>query len=80
MKKYAMEFVGTGLFVFTIICIITSANIFAPIAIGVTLMSLIYIGAHISGSHFNPAVTLGLLWSKKIKMNEAAPYIVAQVL
>lgn len=80
MKKYTMEFVGTGLFVLSILGIVASGNPFAPIAIGVTLMTLIYIGAHVSGGHYNPAVTLGLLLRGKIGGVTAISYMIAQFL
>lgn len=79
MKKYAMESVGTGLFVFSILGIIASGSSFAPIAIGVALMAVIYIGANVSGAHYNPAVTLALMLQKSISPIETAKYVTAQI-
>lgn len=74
-----MEFVGTMFFVLTIICIIVSGSDFAPLLIGLTLAVFIYIGASVSGSHYNPSVTLGLLIRKKISAKESVYYIIAQL-
>ena len=41
---------------------------------------MVYAGGHISGGHYNPAVTLGVLIRGKIKMADVAPYIVSQLL
>jgi glycerol uptake facilitator-like aquaporin len=50
-----------------------------PIAIGIILMALIYIGSPISGSHFNPAVSFAFFLKKKIKGVQLAGYVVAQL-
>ena len=74
MKKYITEFIGTF---FLVLVIALSRN---PIAIGAVLTALVYMGGYISGAHYNPAVTVGLLISKKIKAPVAARYIIAQFL
>lgn len=48
-------------------------------AFGLTVMTMAYAIGHISGCHLNPAVTLGLVAGGRHPKNEAAPYIVAQV-
>lgn len=51
----------------------------AAIAIGLMLMSLIAIGGHISGGHYNPAVTLAMwLYYRKIETSEALLYVMCQ--
>ncbi len=80
MKKYIMEAVGTGIFVLSILGIISSGSSFVPIAIGLALMAVIYIGANVSGAHYNPAVTLALLFQKKISAPDATKYIVSQII
>jgi len=80
MKKYAMEFVGTLLFVFSILCIVASGSILGGLAIGLTLAMLVYMGATVSGANYNPAVTLGLYLRKKLDMTTAIWYVVAQLL
>jgi aquaporin Z len=52
----------------------------APLAIGSVLMVMIYAGGHISGGHFNPAVTLAVLMRGKIDRTDALYYVVAQII
>ena len=61
MNKYFAEFIGTFFLVLTIGCTVIGhgAGALAPLAIGSALMVMIFAGGHISGGHFNPAVTLG---------------------
>tara|TARA_B100001115_G_C15785190_1_gene386612 strand:- start:236 stop:850 length:615 start_codon:yes stop_codon:yes gene_type:complete len=74
MKKYLIEFIGTFFLVSTIGL---TGN---PLAIGVMLTILVYMGGHISGAHYNPAVTLSILFKKLIKKKEAVNYIIFQLL
>jgi aquaporin Z len=50
------------------------------LAFGLTVVTMVYAVGQISGGHFNPAVTLGLLAGGRVKAGDVAPYIVAQVL
>jgi aquaporin Z len=50
------------------------------VSIGATVMALAYAIGHISGAHFNPAVTLGLLAGGRIKGSSVAGYVIAQCL
>src|SRR5262249_15964923 len=52
----------------------------APVAIGSALMVMIYAGGHISGGHYNPAVTLGVFMRGKCPASDVAGYMIAQVL
>jgi aquaporin Z len=81
MKKYIAEFIGTFFLVLTIglTVIGAEASVIAPLAIGAALMVMVYAGGHISGAHYNPAVTLGVLIRGKLHMRDAVPYIVAQL-
>jgi aquaporin Z len=81
MNKYIAEFIGTFFLVLTIGCtgIGAGAGVIAPLAIGAALMVMVFAGGHISGAHYNPAVTLGVLIRGKLKVADAAPYILAQV-
>jgi len=74
MKRYAMEFVGTF---FLTVAISLIGN---PIAIGLMLMAMIYIGGHISGGHFNPAISFVCLVQKKADLDKTLKYIAAQSL
>ncbi|HAB16565.1 MAG TPA: aquaporin [Verrucomicrobiota bacterium] len=85
MKRYAVEFIGTFFLVFTVGCTVIStdshpgAGSLAPIAIGSALMVMIYAGGHISGGHFNPAVTLGVWLRGKLPASDIPGYMAAQV-
>ena len=82
MNKYIAEFIGTFFFILTIGCTVIGASpgVIPPLAIGAVLMVMVYAGGHISGGHYNPAVTLGVLIRGKIKAADVVPYIVAQLL
>jgi aquaporin Z len=73
MKKYLTELTGTF---FLVLVIGLSGN---PLAIGAILMVMVYMGGHISGAHYNPAVTLALLMRKKIGSTEAGVYMIFQI-
>lgn len=75
-----MEFVGTLIFVFSILCIVASGTSLAGLAIGLTLTMLVYMGATVSGANYNPAVTLGLYLRKKMTGETAVWYVVSQIL
>ncbi len=81
MKKYLVEFISTFFLVFTIgMTVITpGAGTFAPLAIGAVLMVLVYAGGHVSGAHYNPAVTFALRLRGKCDAADVVPYIVAQL-
>ena len=80
MKKYIAEFIGTFFFVLTIGCTVIGNPIgaLAPLAIGSVLMVMVYAGGHISGGHFNPAVTLGVWLRGKCDTKDVAPYMISQ--
>ncbi|MGD9562549.1 MAG: aquaporin Z [Pyrinomonadaceae bacterium] len=50
------------------------------LAFGLTVLTMAYAVGHISGAHFNPAVTLGLWAGKRFPAGEILPYVIAQVL
>src|SRR5437762_9945933 len=81
MNKYIAEFIGTFFLVLTIGCTVIGAGaaVIAPLAIGAALMVMVFAGGHISGGHYNPAVTLGVLIRGKVKATDAVPYIIAQI-
>ncbi len=82
MKKYVMEFIGTFFLVFTVGCTVVGngAGSMAPLAIGAALMVMVFAGGHISGGHYNPAVTLGVWLRGKCDAADVAPYILSQVI
>jgi len=79
MKKYTVEFIGTFLFVLSIIGIIYNASALVAVHIGITLTALVYMGWAVSGAHYNPAVTLGIFLNKKITARDALGYVIAQL-
>ena len=81
MNKYIVEFIGTFFLVFTVgmVVIAPGADALAPVAIGSVLMVMIYAGGHISGGHYNPAVTLGVWLRGACPTRDVAPYMIAQV-
>jgi len=80
MKKYLVEFIGTFFLVFTIgmTVIAPGAGAMAPLAIGSILAVMIFAGGHVSGGHFNPAVTLGVWLRGKCDTTDVVPYLAAQ--
>ena len=64
-----------------ILCPLAAQAFTASIALafGLTVLTMAYAVGHISGGHFNPAVTLGLWAGKRFPVNEILPYIGAQV-
>lgn len=56
-----------------------NAGVIAPLAIGSVLMALVYAGGHISGAHYNPAVTIGVLIRGKCSIVDVIVYILAQM-
>ena len=79
MNRYVTELVGTFFLVFTIGMSVTAGHAMAPIAIGLGLTALVYMGGHVSGAHYNPAVTVGFLLAGGIERRDVAPYIAAQI-
>lgn len=81
MKKYIAEFIGTFFLVLTIGCTVIpgAAGVIAPLAIGATLMVMVFAGGHISGAHFNPAVTLAVFIRGRCPAKDVVPYWIAQL-
>jgi aquaporin Z len=82
MAKYLVEFIGTFFLVATIGFTVLKpgdAGAMAPLAIGSVLMVMIFAGGHVSGGHFNPAVTLAVFLRGKCPKADVLPYWVAQV-
>jgi aquaporin Z len=81
MNKYITELIGTFFLVLTVGCTVASggSGIIAPLAIGSALMVMIFAGGHISGGHYNPAVTLGVWMRGRVAAKDVAPYILFQI-
>ena len=82
MKKYIVEFIGTFFLVLTIgLTVLPAADgVIPPLAIGAALMVMVYAAGHISGAHFNPAVTLAVFIRGKCDLKDVVPYWLVQVL
>jgi len=82
MARYLTEFIGTFFFVLTIglTVIEPGAGPLAPLAIGSALMVMVYAGGHVSGAHYNPAVTLAVWLRGQHPTRDVLPYMGAQVL
>lgn len=81
MNKYVTELIGTFFLVLTIGCTVVpgAAGVIPPLAIGAALMVMIFAGGHISGAHYNPAVTLAVFIRGKCDAKDVVPYMIAQV-
>ena len=84
-RELGAEFIGT----FTLVTAVCGAALFsAPsaglvavaFAVGLSVLAMAFAVGHISGGHFNPAVTLGLVAGGRFELSRAPAYIIAQVL
>lgn len=80
LKKCLVEFIGAFFLIFTIGCssFPNGGNAFPPMAIGFILMVMVYAGGHISGGHYNPAVSLAAAIRGALPWKDFGPYIIAQ--
>ena len=79
MKKYLTEFIGAFFLVLTVCLTVLAKVPMAPLAIGSALMIMVYMGGHVSGGHYNPAVSLAVLLRGKLSPADFVAYVVAQV-
>src|SRR5271154_3621257 len=81
MQKFIMELIGTFFLVLTVgACVDNpSPGVIAPVAIGGALMIMVFAGGHISGGHYNPAVTLAVAMRGRLSGREVPAYILAQL-
>jgi aquaporin Z len=78
-RAYFIELIGTFFLVFSVAATGLVQNQFAPLAVGATIMVMVYAGGHISGGHYNPAVTMAVLVRRRITLLDAVAYWVVQV-
>ena len=80
-KKYLVEFIGTFFLVLAVgmNVIDPGTGNLAPLAIGATLMVMVYAGGHISGGHYNPAVTLAVWLRGRCPQSDVLPYMGSQL-
>lgn len=83
MKKYLVEFIGTFFLVFTVGMTVIGCdpnNFLPPLAIGSALMIMVYAGGHVSGGHYNPAVTLAVWLRGRCPTGDVVPYWISQII
>ncbi|MBP3923894.1 aquaporin [bacterium] len=81
-RKYLVEFIGTFFLVFTVgaTLLLGGSGVIPAIAIGLILMVMVYAGGHISGGHYNPAVSMAAAMRGALSWKHLAPYWLAQIL
>ena len=78
LAKLLTEFAGTFIF-FSVIALAGTIGPLAPLAIGSVLMVMVYMGGHVSGAHYNPAVSLGVFLRGKMSAADMVQYWIAQL-
>ena len=81
-KKYFVEFIGTFFLMFTVASAVRFGGdgVIPAIAIGFALMIMVYAGGHVSGGHYNPAVSLAAAIRGALEWKQLIPYIISQVI
>ena len=74
-----IEFLGTSALVLTVGCSVLGARPLAPLAIGGVLAVMVYAGGHISGGHYNPAVSLAVWVRGRLASRDLLLYWAAQL-
>jgi aquaporin Z len=79
-RKLVVEFLGMFIFAFTVGMVTskTGAGPLAPLAIGSVLMVMVFAGGHVSGGHFNPAVSTAVFLRGRMLANEFVAYVATQ--
>ena len=80
--KYLYEFIGTFFLVFTVGMTVlgpNSAGDMAPLAIGSVLAVMVFAGGHVSGGHYNPAVSLAVFLRRKLSLKDLGKYWIVQL-
>ncbi len=82
LRMYIVELIGTFFLVFTVgsAVMLNGAGVIPAIAIGFALMVMVYAGGHISGGHYNPAVSLAAAIRGALPVKQVIPYWISQVL
>ena len=78
MARLVTELVGTFIFL-SVIAMSGPIGSLAPLAIGAALMAMVYMGGHISGAHYNPAVSFGVFLRRQLDSADMVAYWVAQL-
>ena len=81
LRKYLVELIGTFFLVFTVASAVLFGGEFgviAPLSIGFALMIMVYAGGHISGGHYNPAVSFAAALRGALEWKQLVPYWIFQ--
>jgi aquaporin Z len=78
--RYLTEFIGTFFLVLTVGLVVLLEAPLGAVAIGSVLMVMVYMGGHVSGGHYNPAVSLAAGFANKLGKRELVPYWISQLL
>jgi aquaporin Z len=78
-RKLGVEFIGTFFLMFTVGMAVATAGTMAPLAIGAVLMVMVFAGGHVSGGHYNPAVSTAVFVRGKLTAGDYGAYVVTQV-
>lgn len=81
MNKYITELIGTFFLVLTIggSVLAGGPHVVPPLAIGAILMVMVFAGGHVSGAHYNPAVTLAVFLRGRCPAGDVVPYVASQI-
>jgi aquaporin Z len=81
-RKLIVEFIGT-FFLVLVVGLVTApkthVGALGPLAVGSVLMVMVFAGGHISGGHYNPAVSTGVMIRGRLAHEEWAAYMVVQL-
>jgi aquaporin Z len=80
MNKYIVELIGTFFLVLTIGLNVLGGSPIAPFAIAAALMVMVFAGGHISGAHYNPAVTVAVWLRGRCATKDVVPYWISQII
>jgi aquaporin Z len=78
-RKLGVEFIGAFFLVLVVGLASRSAGSLAPLAIGATLMVMVFAGGHISGGHYNPAVSTAVMVRGRLPWREWIAYVLTQL-
>ena len=79
MPRYVTEFAGTFFLVLTIGLVTLQDVVPAPLAVGSVLMVMVYMGGHVSGAHYNPAISIAIMIRGRLDRKDLLPYIASQL-
>ena len=78
IRKLVVEGIGTFFLTLTVALVILGGSA-SPIPVGAVLIAMVYMGGHVSGAHYNPAVTLGVFLRGRATATELLGYFVVQI-